>query len=473
MPKLNFLAPDNPTQSIDQNQAKLVNMYLEPDKSLGQFQLIAYPLPGLVTFCNTNENNVRTLLTYNNTVYVVAGNKFGSINSGGTFTQLGNNLSTSSGFAKIVSITGGSDINNQLIIIDGTNGYSYNLDTATATFPISDVDFPQTASDITAQDDYVIVANNNSIQFNVSNLADSTTWAALDFASKIGYSDNVVALKSFKSKLWIYGNKTIEVWYNSGNADFPFERYSDVSITYGLAAKESLIVVNDTQYLLAQSEAGGYHFMNLVDYAMVPIGDSSHESLVDAMTTVSDCKTYAYTYNRHDFIDWVFPTANKTFTYDITTGSWSERQSNNSGTYGRFLGNCSAFCYSKRLIGDFNSGKIYTQDFNTYQENSTDIRRIYQSPPFPHEGRRIFIHRAQIYTETGIGDNKTFTLEVSNDSGRTWEIINTYTIPSDNTTQLYTSSLGSGFNWMFRIITTMNAKFILLGFVIEYTTGVN
>lgn len=474
MPKLDLLSSDYPTKSIDQNQCRLINMYLQPDKQKGKYPVVAYPMPGLTAFCTTGEANVRTMREYNGVLYVVAGNKFGSVNSGGTFTQLGSNLSTSSGFAQISVITGGSDINNQVVVIDGTNGYSYNIDTSTATFPISDVDFPDTAVSMTSQDDYIMVVSNNSIQYNISNLADSTTWQALDFASKIGYPDNLVAMISHKTKVWLFGTRTTEVWFNSGNASFPFERISDISLNWGLGAKESLVMANDTLHLLAQSKSGGYKFMQIVDYGMAPLlGADAYEALINAMTTVSDCRSYTYLLDGHEFIDWTFPTENITFTYDVTTGVWVTRQSYISSAYNRFLGNCASFCYNKSLIGDYNSGVIYTQSSSVYTENGTAIRRMFISPPIPNEGRRIYVHRLQVEVETNVGSSKTFDLDISHDSGRTWETVETFTIPSDNTTQLYTSSLGSDFNWMFRISTTMNAKFMLLGLVAEFTLGAN
>ena len=119
---------------------------------------------------------------------------FGSVSSGGTFTQLGSNLNTSTGFAKIVSITGSSDTNNQLVIIDGTNGYTYNIGTSTATFPISDGDFPQTAVDVVTLDDYIIYLKSNSIVFGLSVVSDSTSYAALDFASKLRLPDKIIVL---------------------------------------------------------------------------------------------------------------------------------------------------------------------------------------------------------------------------------------------------------------------------------------
>ncbi len=472
---LDILSQDYPDKSIDQNQARLINMYLEPGQvqSRGKYKLVAYPMPGLTQFCDTAEANIRAMLEYNGVLYVVTGNKFGSINSGGTFTQLGSNLSTSSGFAKITSITGGSDVNNQVMIIDGTFGYTYNIDTSTATFPISDVDFPDTAVDITSQDDYVLVANASSIQYNLSNLADTTTWAALDFASKISMPDNLVGIHSHKKKVWLFGNRTTEVVYDSGNASFPFETYGDIFLNIGLAAVDAKVMCNDQLYFLGQSKNGGYAIYKITDFLPQVISTPAIDTAINNMTTVSDCRAYSYKRDGHEFIDWVFPTENITKTYDETSGAWISRQSLISASYQRFLGNCSAFCYNKSLIGSFNSGKIYTQTNSVYTEAGTGILRQFVSPPLYKDGRRIFIPRLQIDVETNVGSSKTFTLETSNDAGRTWDTIDTYTIPADNTTQLYTTSLGSAYNWMFRISTTMNANFILLGAIADIIIGDN
>lgn len=471
---IDLLNQDYPNKSIDQNQSRLINMYLEPDKSKGKYQLAAFPTPGLTLFCDTSQANVRALLEYNGIVYVVSGNKFGSINSGGTFTQLGSNLNTSSGYAKILSITGGSDLNNQVMIIDGTNGYTYNIDTAVATFPIVDVDFPQTATDMTSQDDYILVANNNSIQYNLSNLADTTTWAALDFASKISKPDNIVAIKSNQERVWIFGNSTTEIWWNSGNADFPFEKIGDTFIHKGCASKQSVCMANEQLYMLGQSQNGGYQFLQFVGYSPSSIGNPGIDYKLNTYNTVSDCVSYAYIRDGHEFIDNTFPTQNITHTYDVNTGVWIERQSDSGGgTYGKFLASSHCFCYNKSLVGDSTSGKIYSQSTSVYTENGTPIRRMFISPPIYKEGRRIFISRLLIDVETNIGANKTFLLEASNDGGRSWDSIQTFTVPTTPGEQLYTSSLGSAFNWMFRITTTMDAKFCLLGFQAEISFGNN
>lgn len=474
---LDILNQHTPGKSTDQNQSELTNMYLDADSSVstvkGEYKVIAYPTYGLETFCDTSEAVVRALYEQNGVLYAVAGNKFGSINSGGTFTQIGGNLNTSTGFAKIVAITGGSDTNNQIIIIDGTNGYHYNITTTTATFPIADPDFPQTCTDITVQDDYVIVEKAGSISFYISNVSDGTTWEALDFASKFRKPDRLVAINSNKGELWLLGSKTCEVWNNTGNASFPFERRNDVFLEVGCAARSSVVVAGNIMFFVGKSRTGGYGVVSLENYMPKNIASGPIMYQLNQLTTVSDCIALAYAKDGHECIDFTFPTDNKTFTYDTTTGAWLNRQSYVNSTYGRHLGNCAAFCYGKILLGDYNSGAVYSQSSSVYTDGGEVIRRRYVSTPVYFAGKRIYISRLQIDVQTNVGSNKTFLLEMSTDRGNTWETVDTYTVPTSGDGTIYTSSLGSSPCFLFRITTTDDFNFTLLGFSANIEIGMH
>src|SRR5689334_19516292 len=131
MPILDLLTESYEARASDQNQAVLINMYLEPDIAKGKYTggrdkpvLVAYPMPGLTLFSNTSQSVIRRLYALNGVTYCVAGNLFGSIDSSGNFSSLGT-LSTSTGWCKIKAITGGSDNNHQLVISDATNIYTY------------------------------------------------------------------------------------------------------------------------------------------------------------------------------------------------------------------------------------------------------------------------------------------------------------------------------------------------------------
>lgn len=474
------------SKSSDQNQAVLRNMYLEQDPSKGKYKVIALPTPGLTLFCDTGQGQVRGLYELDGVTYVVAGNTFYSIDVNGNKTSLAT-LNTSTGTVKIKAITGASDTNHQIVIKDGTNMYTYNLGTSTGQFPITDASCPQTATDIENQDDYIIAVLNNSIQFQICNVADTTTWNALDFASKIGQPDNITAVLSHESKIWFFGNKTTEIWYDSGNAFFPFQKDTTVFLHYGCPAKDSISVNGNYFIFLSSNGKGGYSIFQTLPriyyYNPAPISTPPIDTLIGELATISDAIGNIYNKDGHEFYELTFPTGNKTLVYDIPKnqqadaqkGAWYYRESFNTDTsaYGRFLGNCQTFCYEKNLVGDYKSGKIYTQDTNTYTEDGTPIRRQFITPAGPtyQGGKRVIFSKLQIDVETGVGSNETFTLEKSVDNGDTWQLVNTYTVPPKGG-RIYENRLGSSrYGMLFRITTTMNAKFIILGFQVEANVG--
>ena len=242
---------------------------------------------------------------------------------------------------------------------------------------------------------------------------------------------------------------------------------------HGCAARRSVTSCEEYIILLSKVASGGYQVIMINGYEIKPLGDPASDYQIAQMTTKSEAIGYCYKKDGHEFYDLTFPTDGKTITFDITTQISINRQSYIGSSYTRFLGQCSTFCYDKSLIGDYNSGKIYNQSTAVYSENGTAIRRMVVSPPIYFNNRRLFISKLLIEVETNVGSGKTFTVEKSVDSGRTWTTINTHTIGVDNNTRLYTNGLGSSRSWRFRIITTMDANFILLVFQVECSLGIN
>lgn len=120
---INLLTQSDPEKSLDENSSSLINLYIAQDHNHGKYQTIGTYSPGLTVFA-TLLSPVRALYTEHGVVYAVGANKLYSISSNGTATILGT-LNTSTGFAKI------RGINDQLLIVDGTNGYVYKITAAT------------------------------------------------------------------------------------------------------------------------------------------------------------------------------------------------------------------------------------------------------------------------------------------------------------------------------------------------------
>src|SRR5690606_17626891 len=96
-----------------------------------------------------------------------------------------------------------------------------------------------TATDITWIDGYFILNEAGTNKFWVSDLK-SFNVNALSFASSEGDPDIVLALMANHRDLWIFNEKTTEIFVNTGNADFPFERVQGGFSEVGCLAKYSV-----------------------------------------------------------------------------------------------------------------------------------------------------------------------------------------------------------------------------------------
>jgi len=475
MQKFNFLNQSNPGNYRDNNQSRLVNYYLKyidsstkvayQDISMGKFTCIAVPTPGPKQFSvNTGTQN-RLGFQHKGVLYSVIDNKFYSVASDGTKTLRGT-LNTSSGWVRYAATS------DQIILIDGTNGYHYNTSTTTATFPIVDADFPQTATGIASTDEYFIAVPGNSAVWQYSNLADGLNWSAIDFFS--AYNADVsnllkTAKRSTKGDLWLFGTVSVEIWYNTGDATTTFAVNKGGNIGYGLAAIDSLCHKDNTFIWLASSPDGGYDVVGTDGYSVIPISTDSISEKINSFTTVSDARAFIYTQNNHTFYVLTFPTEGYTAVYDTTTKFWHERQSYISGNWTRFAAQWGTFCYGKVLVGDCQSGNIYQLDNLTYTDiGGVSTYRFIQTSPTFADGKRVIFGEL-----TGFFKHDTttpsFTLSVSKDGGRTFPLSYTKTVPTTSvgfSKPIRWQRLGSARDsFVFKLESTSSLDSTVLGFV--------
>lgn len=382
------------------------------------------------------------------------------------------------GIASVTVNTGGSNFTAPTVTFagDGTGATGY-VTTLSSNYPLG-------VGDIENQDDYILATLSNSMQFQICNPSDTTLWNPLFFASKFSQPDNIVSILSHEGSIWLMGDKSSEIWQDTGAVNFPFTR-TPTFLHYGCAARSSVAVNGNYFIFLSSNRGGGYSIYQTLPriyyYNPAPISNPPIDYLMSQMSTVADAQGFISNLDGHELYHLTFPTANQTFVYDIPKaqqadaqkGMWTYRQSFVSGSYGRFLANCNAFCYGKHLVGDYQSGNIYYLDNASYTENGTPILRELVTPPGPTYGggKLVFVHRLQIDVETGIGANNTFTLEKSMDNGSTWVLVDTYTVPQKGG-RIYANRLGATrYGMIFRVKTTMNAKFCILGFQADIQMG--
>jgi hypothetical protein len=341
------------------------------------------------------------------------------VDSAGTASFKGS-LLTSTGHVSIAAI------DDEIMVVDGSKGYTYIVSTGTYA-QISDSDFPSGAKVVTAQDSYFIVVKDATGQFYISSLNDGQTWSALDFATAEGGPDNLVTCISDRRELWLLGERTTEIWTNTGGS-FPFERVSGIFIQHGCAARFSLAQGDNTLFWLAKNRAGQGYIVRTDGVSVQVVSNRAITEEINDMSTIDDAFAYVYQQDGHEFYVITFPTEDKTFAYDASTGQWHKRSSFDTVNqdYGRHLSNNHAFCYGNHLVGDYSSGKIYKFNTNTYTDNGETIIRKIISPPIFNNNQFITLHQLEINLKkapglvSGQGDDPQVMVRISKDGGRTW-----------------------------------------------------
>lgn len=309
----------------------------------------------------------------------------------------------------------------QLCIVDGTNGWIYT--TTGGLVQITDADF-LAADTVTFQDQYFIFNQTGTGNFFLSNLNDGTAYTATDIAAAEGDPDDLVAVISNHREVWLFGETTIEVWFNSGDADFPFDRISGSFIERGCAAAFSIVRIDNTLYWLGEDRivyrASGY----------VPerISQSAMEHALEGYAVVSDVCAFVYTMAGHKFYVMNFVAENVTWVYDASTGLWHQRESRNADSVGlgRWRANAYASVYGKHLVGDFQTGQVGEMDHDTFAEYGNTMQGLAVGPPIDNDRKRVFIQKFELDVETGVGltggqgSDPQIELAWSDDGGRTF-----------------------------------------------------
>jgi hypothetical protein len=348
-------------------------------------------------------------------LFAVVGDTLYEISSAGVATSRGT-LSTSSGTVSM------ADNGLMVAIVDGLEGYRFTL--ATDLFEtIVDPDWPR-ADVIAFQDGYFVLNDVGTGTFFITSLY-STDVDPLDFASAEGAPDDLISLICDHREIWLFGDNSTEVWFNSGAADFPFERINGAFIEQGCAAAHSVAKADNSVFWLSRDKRGQGHVMRAQGYQPQIVSTRAVEFAIDSYSTIDDAIAYTYQQEGHTFYVLTFPTANATWCLDVTTGLWHERMYWD-GAENRHRGNAYAFAFGRHLVGDHTNGKIYELDLDTYTDDGAEIRAIRRTQHQHAQGRRLFWASLQIDIESGVGlvtgqgSDPQMMLRWSDDGGKTW-----------------------------------------------------
>lgn len=380
-----------------------------------QKRIVFQPTPGLQLFATLPGFPVRGMYALNGRLYAVGGDRVCEVFNDGTYTDFGAVVSDDLPVSLAANTT-------QLMITSAGRGYIL----AGTLSAIADPDFPG-ASQVVFVDGYFVTLDRDSQQYRISGSYDGTTWDALDFASAEGAPDSAIAIMADHRELWIFGSQSLEGFYNSGNADFPFSRIDGSFVEHSCAAAASPAKLDNSIYWLDGGPQGAGMVYRLEGR---PVRVSTHavETAIQGYSRIDDAIGFAYQDRGHSFYVLNFPSGNATWVYDAATNLWHERGYWNAPTssYQAHRGQCHAYAFGKHLVGDRASGKIYELRHDVYTDNGDTIRRLRRAPHIANENRRIYYgcfephFEAGVGLPTGQGSDPQVMLRWSDDGGHTW-----------------------------------------------------
>lgn len=302
-----------------------------------------------------------------------------------------------------------SDNGTHLIVIDGLNGWKLVLSTNVLS-QITDAGFPQPIS-ITELDGYFLISerNTNNVYVWISTSAFDASLVAQAEAS----ADKVTGLIANDQNVFVFGEDTIEIWYDSGNADYPFDRLSGGVVEVGCIAKDTIARGLGAIFFLGGNKNGHGIIYKMSGYTPIRISTHAIEEQLSSMSLIGDSSAYCYQEQGHYFYVISFPTGKKTFCYDDTTGQWHERLYNDSGTFDRHRGIAHSFFSGINLLGDHSLNYIYEYDVNKYTDDGIEIIRERVCPHIHNELKRLFYSSFEIDMEVGVGLSNSTTYSFS------------------------------------------------------------
>lgn len=462
-----FCGPTYKSESIFLSPQECINFYLHPHS--GADGMALFGTPGLEPWASLGGGEVRALLCFEDTLYAFVGNCLKKIDTFGTVTHIG--IAPSLGFTGHVGIaTNGLEI----IIVNGLDGYGYDI-TSGLFAQITNPNFPG-GDNVVHIDGYFLVNEPNTGRIYRSDWNSVWNWDGLAFSTAGGEPDDIVSIIVDHRDVWIIGEYTTEIWYNTGAATFNFARIEGAFMDQGGAAHHARTRINNALYWLGQDQTGNAQVFQAIGRQLRVISPPPINNEI-SKCNLDNAFMFAYQQLGHNFVVLTFPSSDLTLVYDSTTSMWHKRSSRIIGTDRRWRANCHVLFDGDHIIGDYTNGNLYKLKTDVYDEDGEPVISTRTTPVIRKNQNRVTVDEVQVVTEPGVGlitgadedMDPQAMFSWSKDGGRTWSTEINMPLgkigETENTSKVW--QLGQGKNWVFRYRISAAVKKVILGAIME------
>lgn len=409
--------PSYQSRSKPLSSQQTVNWYQQYNDE-GKEQFVLMPFPGLKQSGSYDAaSSDRGFGRMAETLYQVKGSKLFKIDKFGAHTE----LATVPGVGRCIFANDGEN----LVIVTDLRTFIYSQDTGGFT--------ESTVTGTTGALSVDIINDQFLFTFEaftyVANLDQTTKLFTTDSRARADINpDLLVRDFVFEQTIYRMGKRSVEAWYNNGNAIPPISRLDGQVFNIGLLAVNSIAKTDEYFYWLGD------------DNAIYRARSGSEERIsTDAISnSLEKCEdkesAYAYTFTLQgqNFYCITFCNDELTLVLNESLGQkgWFQLS---SGIYdGRYQGSSLMNCYGKNFVADESNGKVYTLDLDTYTNDSETLKRTrittsINGNMLGAKGKRVQLSRVEFIMETGEGlisgqgENPRVMVEASYDGGKTWD----------------------------------------------------
>ena len=330
-------------------------------------------VPGYSVFCWLPGAPVRAIFWQDGRGFAVCGGGFYEYFANGSFTRRGN-VAVDGNPASICS---NGQAGFQIFVVSGGHGYIFDLNTLAFTDVTSQSEFPAPALTGFFTDGYFGAFQQDSITFSLSNLENGLIWdiAQGGKAQVSQSSDNIGNCIVSHREIWFPGSKTTEVWSDIGTADFPYAPIPGTTIERGIDGPFTLASIDNTVMMVSKNQDGSRDVVRANGYAFQVVSNPGISNLLSAAPSMEGSIAWNYVQNGHAFYMLSVPDMETdygitTLCYDVSNNTWTERGLWNPNTaqngiqFIPDLGRCHCYGFDQHLVGDRQSGAIYTMSFN-------------------------------------------------------------------------------------------------------------
>lgn len=407
----------SPTEDVEQ----AINLYCETIESgNGKNTQILIGTPGTQLHCTLPKSPIRGVFSQFARLFVVAGDTLYEVFDNGTFTPRGT-VSIELGVNFPCSFAQNNA--NEICVISNRRGYIFN----TLANTLTEITAPGFlgANTVVFIDGYFVCSKPDSNTVFFSGIEDGLSWDALDFFNCEGASGNIISIGTNFRELWAICETHTEVFYNSGDANNPWQRASGGFIEKGGASAVASSQLDNSIFWVSNEK----QVLRTNGYQPVRVSNFAVENALRKFTNGDILLSESFYYSEAGHVFYVLSFANETWCYDVSNGQWHQRATLSGGVLNKWTVRGCASMGWVNYVGDWNSGNVYRMSLDYYTENGNPIKRVRTCPHITNELKRSFYDQFEIDAQVGVGldvasgqpgYDPQVSLFVSRDGGRTW-----------------------------------------------------